>query len=135
MGNGGSGHQFAIGDLNNTSSYTLMYSCDIWIQNTKSRLAKLLNPKKTWKLPKHFVLNTVLYHTFLSSVYTQRVSKHTPCYLTYRKYLYFWIKRLSCPNISQNGRTQYVTVLWFQHVVSGLHKQSWNLGTLNTWCW
>jgi hypothetical protein len=24
MGNGGSGHQFAIGDLNNTSSYILL---------------------------------------------------------------------------------------------------------------
>lgn len=99
MGNGGSGHQFAIGDLNNTNSYILLYSFDIWIQNTKSRLARLLSPKETWTLPEDFALNWVLYHTFLPSVYTQRVFKHTPCYLTYRKNLYFWIKRLSCPNI------------------------------------
>jgi hypothetical protein len=29
MGNGGSGHQFAKGDLNNTSSFISLYSSDI----------------------------------------------------------------------------------------------------------
>ena len=28
MGHGGSGHQFAIGDLNNTSSYISLYNFD-----------------------------------------------------------------------------------------------------------